>query len=144
MVDPNHSLWLSTSHLPALRLHMKLTKTSTKTDKSSSCQERLISISPNLIFRTTPFYFVTYCLFCNLIGLQYTLQREQLSIIPDPLSMTVWLRETTSDRDQVVYLREGEGKILRFSAGPGIFLAYRKRNTQLAVKQQCIYLQQLH
>ena len=63
-----------------LRLHMILIKTSTKTDKSSSSQERLISLSPNLIFGTTPFYFVTYCLFCNLIGLQYTLQREQLDV----------------------------------------------------------------
>ena len=54
---------------------MILTKTSTKTDKSSSCQERLISLSPNLIFRTTPFYFVTYR--------------------PDPLcaSKRVWLRK---------------------------------------------------
>ena len=55
---------------------MILTKTSTRTDKSSSSQERLISLSPNLIFRRTPFYFVTYGPFCNLIGLQYTLQRE--------------------------------------------------------------------
>ena len=30
MVDPNHSFWLSTSHLTTLRLHMILTKTSTK------------------------------------------------------------------------------------------------------------------
>ena len=96
VVDSNHSLWLSTSHLTTLRLHMILTKTSTRTDKSSSSQERLISLSPNLIFRRTPFYFVTYGPFCNLIGLQYTLQKEQLSIRPDPLcaSMRVWLRET--------------------------------------------------
>ena len=80
MVDPNHSLWLSASHLPALRLHMILTKTSTKTDKSSFSQKRLISLSPHLIFRTTPFYFVTYSPFCNLIGLQYALQREQLDV----------------------------------------------------------------
>ena len=40
---------------------MILTKTSTNTNKSSSSQERLISLSPNLIFRTTPSYFVTYC-----------------------------------------------------------------------------------
>ena len=53
-----------TSHLTTLRLHI-LTKTSANTDKSSSSQERLISLSPNLIFRTTPFYFVTYCSFCN-------------------------------------------------------------------------------
>ena len=59
---------------------MILTKTSAKTDKSSSCQERLISLSPNLIFKTTPFYFVTYFPFCNLIGLQYALQREQLNV----------------------------------------------------------------
>ena len=32
-------------------LHMILTTTSTRTDKSSSSQERLISLSPNLIFR---------------------------------------------------------------------------------------------
>ena len=51
MVDPNHSLWIVTSQLTALRLHMILTKTSEKTDKSSSCQE--ISLSPDLIFRTT-------------------------------------------------------------------------------------------
>ena len=80
MVDPNHSLWLSASHLPALRLPMILTKTSTKTDKSSFSQKRLISLSPHLIFRTTPFYFVTYSPFCNLIGLQYALQREQLAL----------------------------------------------------------------
>ena len=43
VVDPNHSLWLSTSHLTTLRLHMILTKTSTNTDKSSSSQERPIS-----------------------------------------------------------------------------------------------------
>ena len=55
---------------------MILTKTSTRTDKSSSSQERLISLSPNLIFRRTPFYFVTYGPFCNLIGLQYTLQKH--------------------------------------------------------------------
>ena len=59
---------------------MILTKTSTRTDKSSSSQERLISLSPNLIFRMTPFYFVTYGPFCNLIGLQFTLQREQLAL----------------------------------------------------------------
>ena len=63
MVDPNHSLWLSTSHLTALWLHMILTTTSIKTEKSSSSQERVISLCPNLIFRTTPFYFVTYCPF---------------------------------------------------------------------------------
>ena len=80
VVDSNHSLWLLTSHLTTLRLHIILTKTSTNTDKCSSCQERLISLSPNLIFRTTPFYFVTYFPFCNLIGLQYTLQREQLDV----------------------------------------------------------------
>ena len=80
MVDPNHSLWLSASHLPALRLPMILTKISTKTDKSSFSQKRLISLSPHLIFRTTPFYFVTYSPFCNLIGLQYALQREQLEL----------------------------------------------------------------
>ena len=80
MVDPNHSLWLSATHLPALRLPMILTKTSTKTDKSSFSQKRLISLSPHLIFRTTPFYFVTYSPFCNLIGLQYALQREQLAL----------------------------------------------------------------
>ena len=97
MVDPNHSLWLSASHLPTLRLHMILTKTSTKTDKSSFSQKRLISLSPHLIFRTTPFYFVTYSPFCNLIGLQYALQKEQLGIRPDPLraSKRVWLRETS-------------------------------------------------
>ena len=59
---------------------MILTKTSTRTDKSSSSQERPISLSPNLTFRRTPFYFVTYGPFCNLIGLQYTLQREQLNV----------------------------------------------------------------
>ena len=59
---------------------MILTKTSTKTDKSSFSQKRLISLSPHLIFRTTPFYFVTYSPFCNLIGLQYALQREQLDV----------------------------------------------------------------
>ena len=59
---------------------MILTKTSTKTDKSSFSQKRLISLSPLLIFRTAPFYFVTYSPFCNLIGLQYTLQREQLDV----------------------------------------------------------------
>ena len=59
---------------------MILTKTSTKTDKSSFSQKRLISLSPHLIFRTTPFYFVTYSPFCNLIGLQYALQREQLAL----------------------------------------------------------------
>ena len=32
MVDSNHSLWLSTSHLTTLRLHIILTKTSTRTD----------------------------------------------------------------------------------------------------------------
>ena len=80
MVDSNHSLWLSASHLPALRLPMILTKTSTKTDKSSFSQKRLISLSPHLIFRTTPFYLVTYSPFCNLIGLQYALQREQLAL----------------------------------------------------------------
>ena len=80
MVDPNHSLWLSASHFPALRLPMILTKTSTKTDKSSFSQKRLISLSPHLIYRTTPFYFVTYSPFCNLIGLQYALQREQLAL----------------------------------------------------------------
>ena len=71
-------------------------KTSTRTDKSWSSQERQISLSPNLIFRRTPFYFVTYGPFCNLIGLQYMLQREQLSIRLDPLraSVRVWLRET--------------------------------------------------
>ena len=58
VVDPNHSLCLSTSHLTTLRLHMILTKTSTNTDKSSSSQDRLISLSPNFIFRRTPFYFV--------------------------------------------------------------------------------------
>ena len=42
-------------------------------DKSLSSQESLISLSPYLIFRTAPFYFVTYCPFCNLIGLQYML-----------------------------------------------------------------------
>ena len=80
---------------------MILTKTSIKTEKSSSSQEWLISLSPNLIFRRTPFYFVTYCPFCNLIGLQYALQREQLDVLtycirPDPLraSKRVWLRET--------------------------------------------------
>ena len=75
---------------------MILTKTSTKTDKSSFSQKRLISLSPHLIFRTTPFYFVTYSPFCNLIGLQYALQREQL----DPLraSKRVWLRETSEDQ----------------------------------------------
>ena len=68
---------------------MILTKTSTRTDKSSSSQERLISLSLNLIFRRTPFYFVTYGPFCNLIGLQYCIR-------PDPLraSVRVWLRET--------------------------------------------------
>ena len=71
---------------------MILTKTSTRTDKSSSSQERLISLSTNLIFRKTPFYFVTYGPFCNLIGLQYTLQREQLNVLC--ASMRVWLRET--------------------------------------------------
>ena len=69
VVDSNHSLWLSTSHLTTLRLHMILTKTSTRTDKSSSSQERLISLSQNLIFRRTPFYFVTFGPFCNLIRL---------------------------------------------------------------------------
>ena len=100
MVDSNHSLWLSTSHFTTLRLHIILTKTSTRTDKSSSSQERLISLSPNLIFRRTPFYFVTSGPFCNLIGLQYTLPKEQLSIRPDPLcaSMRVWLRETKITR----------------------------------------------
>ena len=93
VVDSNHSLWLSTSHLPALRLHMILTKTSTRTNKSSSPQERLISLFPNFIFRRTPFYFVTYGPFCNLIGLQYTLQREQLNV--DQTLMRVWLRETS-------------------------------------------------
>ena len=80
---------------------MILTKTSTRTDKSSSSQQRLISLPPNLIFRRTPFYFVTYGPFCNLIGLQYALQREQL-IRPDPLcaSMRVWLRETRIDQGQ--------------------------------------------
>ena len=75
---------------------MILTKTSTKTDKSSFSQKRLISLSPHLIFRTTPFYFVTYSPFCNLIGLQYALQREQL-VRPDPLraSKRVWLHETS-------------------------------------------------
>ena len=82
MVDPNHSLWLPASHLPALRLPMILTKTSTKTEKSSFSQKRLISLSPHLIFRTTPFNFVTYSPFCNLFGLQYTLQREQLRPSP--------------------------------------------------------------
>ena len=48
VVDPNHSLLLSTSHLTTLRLHMILTKTSTKTDKFS--QERLISLSPKKFF----------------------------------------------------------------------------------------------
>ena len=76
------------------------TKTTTNTDKSSSSQERLISLSPNLIFRTTPFHFVTYCSYCsfsNLFGLLYTLQREQLRIRPDPFraSVRVWLRETS-------------------------------------------------
>ena len=80
VVDSNHSLWLSTSHLTTLKLHMILTKTSTRTDMSSSSQERLISLSPNLIFRRTPFYFVTYGPFCNPIGLQYTLQRKQLNV----------------------------------------------------------------
>ena len=60
---------------------MILTKTSTRTDKSTSSQERLISLSPNLIFRRTPFYFVTYGPFCNLIGLQYTPQREH-NVVP--------------------------------------------------------------
>ena len=74
---------------------MILTKTSTNTDKSSSSQERLISLSPNLIFRTTPFYFVTFCSFCNLIGLQYA-AKGTTRIRPDPprASKRVWLRET--------------------------------------------------
>ena len=59
VVDPNHSLWVSTSHLTTLMLHIILTKTSTMIDKSSSSQERLISLSPNLIFGTVPVYFVT-------------------------------------------------------------------------------------
>ena len=97
VVDPNHSLWLSTSHLTTLRLHMILTKTSTNTDKSSSSQERLISISPNLIFRRTPFYFVMYCPFCNFIGLQYTLQREQLNV--DQTGPSPREREGVATRD---------------------------------------------
>ena len=87
VVYPNHSLWLSTSHLTTLRLHMILTKTATKTDKSSSSQER-----PNLIFRRTPFYFVTYCPFCNLIAVY-----AATGTIADSLraSVKVWLRVTT-------------------------------------------------
>ena len=86
---------------------MILTKTSTRTDKSSSSQERLISLSPNLIFRRTSFYFVTYGPFCNLIGLQYTLQRE-----PDLLraSKRVWLRETTSLLGHQNYQEEALGE----------------------------------
>ena len=90
LVDSNHSLWLLTSHLTTLRLRMVLTKTSTNTDKSSSSQERPISLSPNLS-RTTPFYFVTYCSFFHLIGLQYTLQREQPdvdSLVPSRIALT--------------------------------------------------------
>ena len=40
--------------------------------------------------------------------------------------------------------KEGSGKMLGLSAGPGILSAYRKRNIQVAVKPQCTYIQQLH
>ena len=95
VVDPNHSLWLSTSHLTMLKLHMILIKTSTMTDKSSSSQERLISLSPNLIFRTTPFNFLTFCPFCVLIGFQYT-AKGRTQCRSDPLRVRVWLRESSS------------------------------------------------
>ena len=82
VVDPNQAF-----NKPLDNAKATLYKTSINTDKSSSSQVRLISLSPNLIFRTTPFYFVTYCSF------------SMYCIGPDPLreSVRVWLRETTTD-----------------------------------------------
>ena len=51
--------------------------------KSSSCQERLISLSPNLVFRTTPFYFVTFSRSAMWIAV-YAAKGNNSAIRPSP------------------------------------------------------------
>ena len=40
--------------------------------------------------------------------------------------------------------RKGSGQMLGLSVGPGILSGYRKRNSQVVVKPQCTYMEQLH
>ena len=78
---------------------MILTKTSTNTDKSSSSQERLISLSPNKIFKNDAILFRDVLLVLQSDWIAVYAAKGTLDCIgPDPLraSKRVWLRETTT------------------------------------------------
>ena len=79
---------------------MILTKTSTRTDKSSSSQERLISLSPNLIFRRTPILFRDVWPVLQSDWIAVYAAKGTTQCRPDPLdlraSVRVWLRETST------------------------------------------------